>query len=287
MVIWLRGPQGGIGIDRDVLRAPELAQLIELDRASAHFERRADELLASAQRDADAIRQEAVEEGERMLQAAQTKYDNAARLGYEAGRRRALCEAHEAMLRGAATERDLLMALRERIADVVMGTITRVLGEADRDALFAQIAASISRSLEDTSFLTVRVAACDVEDATRAFRRASEEHRWPVNPDVVSDGAVEPGSCVCEWDHGLIEAGLPSQLRALAAAIRRVARTEVESSRVVADAPLFAERTMPDASGDALADFPCDARDGMRPDAEPDWQTELHVGPSRPAGAPR
>ncbi|MGN7982816.1 type III secretion system stator protein SctL [Burkholderia sp. 22313] len=251
-----------------------------------------DELLANAQRDADAIRQAAADEGERMLQAAQTKYDNAARLGYEAGRRRALREAHEAMLRGAAAERDLLMALRERIADVVMRTITRVLGEADRDALFAQIAAGISRSLDDTSFLTVRVAACDVEHATRAFRRATEEHRWPVNPDVVSDGAVEPGSCVCEWDHGLIEAGLPSQLRALAGAIRRVARTDVEGTDVegnrgMVDAPSFAESAMPDASGDVLADFPCDPPDDMRPDAEPDWPTELHDDPSRPAGAPR
>ncbi|CAB3725653.1 type III secretion system stator protein SctL [Paraburkholderia rhynchosiae] len=287
MVIWLRAPQGGIGINRDVLRAPELAQLIELDRASDHFERRADEMLAAAQRDADAIRQAATEEGERVLQAAQTKYDNAARLGYEAGRRRALREAHESMLRGAATERDLLTALRERIADIVMRTVTRVLGEADREALFAQIAAGISRSLEGVSFLTVRVAACDVEDATRAFRRTCDEHRWPVNPEVVSDAAAEPGSCVCEWDHGLIEAGLPAQLRAIACAIRCVAQTDGEGGASAANAAEIATHATPDPGSDTQADFLADARADFSYDAQADQQADPRGDPSDSTGAPR
>lgn len=234
MVIWLRAQQGGIGIKSDVVRAADLAQLIELDRASRYFERRADEILASARREAETIQRAADEEADRTLCAAQTKYDNAARLGYEAGRRRAIREAHEAMLHGAASERDLLVALRERVADIVMRTVTRVLGEADRDALFAQIAVGLSRSLEGTSFLTVRVADCDVDEATRAFRRVCDAHRWPVNPEVVSDAEAEPGSCVCEWDHGLVEAGLPMQLRAIASAIRRVTRTDTEQQAAAA-----------------------------------------------------
>ncbi|MDR6491745.1 type III secretion system stator protein SctL [Paraburkholderia sp. 22099] len=271
MVIWLRAQQGGIGIERDVVRAAELAQLIELDRASGHFERRADELLASARREAETIQRAAEEEAERVLRAAQTKYDNAARLGYEAGRRRAIREAHEAMLHGAASERDLLVALRERIADIVMRTVTRVLGEAERDALFAQIAVGLSRSLEGTSFLTVRVAECDLDEATRAFRRVCDEHRWPVNPEVVSDAEAEPGSCVCEWDHGLIEAGLPMQLRAIASAIRRVTRTDTEPQTAAAvniaadelldDAPHFDDQQIDDPQFDVshFADQPTGA----------------------------
>ncbi|WP_081052482.1 type III secretion system stator protein SctL [Burkholderia cepacia] len=222
MVIWLRMPHGGVGVDKEVLGASEFAKLHELDRASEHFERRADELLAAAHRDADAIRKAASAESERVLQAAQTKYDNAARLGYQAGHRRALCEAQESLLKRTDDERELLMALRERIANVILQTVTRVLGDADHETLFAQIATTLSRSLESTSFLTVRVATADVSDATHAFRRICEEHRWPINPEVVGDTSVEPGSCVCEWDHGLIEAGLPAQLHAIGCAIRRV-----------------------------------------------------------------
>ena len=55
-----------------------------------------------------------------------------------------------------------------------------------------------------------------------------------MNPEVVSDAAAEPGSCVCEWDHGLIEAGLPTQLRAIASAIRRVTRTDTEQQTAAA-----------------------------------------------------
>lgn len=298
MVIWLRSPRGGIGISSDVLRATEFAQLLELDRASHHFEHRAEELLAIAQREADAMRQTVTDEGERVLQAAQTKYDNAARLGYEAGRRRALCDAHEAMLLGAAREHELMTTLRERIADMVMRTVTRVLGEADREALFAQIAVSISRSLEGASFLTVRVAASDADHASRAFRRACEEHRWPINPEVVSDAAALPGSCVCEWDHGLVEAGLPAQLRAIECAIRRVARSDPgegggDGADVVGDAGLNADTGFKADAGahphpleiGVATGAPAAAQEDPASDALYNWP--LDFGPSRYTGAPQ
>ncbi|MFP3480103.1 hypothetical protein SB780_35225, partial [Burkholderia sp. SIMBA_057] len=77
---------------------------------------------------------------------------------------------------------------------------------------------------------------------------------------MVSDAEAEPGSCVCEWDHGLIEAGLPMQLRAIASAIRRVTRTDTEPQTAAAvniaadelldDAPHFDDRQIDDPQFD-------------------------------------
>ncbi|MCP1118208.1 type III secretion system stator protein SctL [Robbsia andropogonis] len=259
MVIWLRKPSGGIAVGQDVLRASELAQLVELDRASVHFERCTEELLSAARRDAQAIHSAAEEESQRTLRAAQTKYENAARLGYEAGRRRAMQEAHATMLRRAKAERDVLVASRQRIAGLIMRTVTKVVGETERDALFTQVAVSLSRSLEDTSFLTVRVAECDIREATHAFRNVCEANGWPVNPEILVDPEAEPGSCVCEWDHGVIEGGLPMQLRAIAAAIRRVTSAEPASSE---SADTYQEGLVPE--GDIDDTLPDNAVDVTR-----------------------
>ena len=219
MVIWLRSPRSGVGVGQDVLRAGDVAELVALDSASEQCARQVEQLIASAEQEAAALKRAAQEEAAQMREAARAEYDAAEQLGYEAGQVRALEEAQETMLRGAVSEHELLLAMRERIADVVMRTVARVLGDADRDALFAQIAANLSRHLDEASFLAIRVAPEDVEAATRAFRSVCEEHRWPLNPTVSADPDAEAGSCVCEWDHGIVASGLPLQLNALERAI--------------------------------------------------------------------
>jgi type III secretion protein L len=219
MVIWLRSPRGGIGVGQDVLRAGDLDELVALDGAAEQCGRQAERLIAAAEQEADAIRQAARDEAAQMIDAARAEYDAAGQRGYEDGQARALEDAQETMLRGAGEGRDALLALRERIADLVLRTVARTLGDADRAALFTRIGADLSRHLDDASYLTVRVAPEDVDAATRAFRAVGEENRWPLNPAVHADPDAEAGSCVCEWDHGIVSGGLPMLLSALERAI--------------------------------------------------------------------
>jgi type III secretion protein L len=219
MVIWLRSPRGGIGVGQDVLRAGDLDGLVALDGAVEQCRAQVEALIAAAEEEAEALRQAARAEAAQLVEAARAEYDSAEQRGYEAGQARALEDAQETMLHGAEEGHDALLALRERIADVVLRTVARTLGGADRDALFARIGADLSRHLDDASYLAVRVAPEDVDAATRAFRAVCAEHRWPLNPVVSADPDAEAGSCVCEWDHGIVTGGLPLLLDALERAI--------------------------------------------------------------------
>jgi type III secretion protein L len=219
MVIWLRSPRGGIGIGQDVLRAGDMAGLVALDGAADQCTRQIERLIADAEQEAEAIREAARAEAARTIEAARAEYDAAEERGYEAGQARALEDAQETMLRGVESGRDTLLAVRERIADLVLRTVARTLGNADRAALFTRIGADLSRHIDDASYLTVRVAPEDVDDAARAFRAVCKENRWPLNPTVNADPAAEAGSCVCEWDHGIVSGGLPMLLSALERAI--------------------------------------------------------------------
>lgn len=220
MVIWLRSSHAAVGLGQDVLRAADVAELVELDGAAEQSARHAEALLADATDGADVILRDAEAAADELMQKARDEYEAAEQRGYEAGFEQALQEAHASLLERAASERAVLGAMRERLAGIVLRSVARVLGDADRDALFARIAADLSRDLEAASYLAIRVAPDDFEAAALAFRRVCDEHRWPLNPAVTADADLEPGSCVCEWDHGVLETGLPMQLRALEGAVR-------------------------------------------------------------------
>jgi type III secretion protein L len=237
MVIWLRSPRGGIGIGQDVLRAGDLDELAALDGAAEQGTRLAERLIADAEQDAEAIRQAARDEAAQTIEAARAEYDTAAQRGYEDGQARALEDAQATLLGGAGEGRDALLALRERIADLVLRTVARTLGNADRAALFTRIGADLTRHLDDASYLTVRVAPEDVDAATRAFRAVCKENRWPLNPSVHADPDAEAGSCVCEWDHGIVSGGLPMLLSALERAIGALKSGDGQGGVEAADEP--------------------------------------------------
>jgi type III secretion protein L len=202
-----------------VIRSAELASVVALDQAHGALERRYAGLLADAEATAQTILAEAQQRADTLEAAAQRRFDNSARLGYAAGRRRGLAEVHELMLRQAASQRQLLSASRERIAQIVTGAVERVLGAADPKALFAQVAGTVDRLLDDSSFLTVRVAPQDLDAARDAFGAACSANQWGVNPQVVARADLLPGSCVCEWDYGVIDGSLSLHVDALRRAV--------------------------------------------------------------------
>lgn len=219
MAIWLSSEQPSVGPDVDVIRNAEFASVVALDQAHGALERRYAGLLADAEAAAQAIVAEARNRADALETAAQRRFDNSARLGYAAGRRRGLAEVHDAMLRQAASQRQLFCAARERIAQIVTRSVERVLGTADPKALFAQVAGTVDRLLDDSSFLTVRVAPEDLDTARDAFGAACSANQWGVNPQVVARADLLPGSCVCEWDYGVIDGSLSLHVEALRRAV--------------------------------------------------------------------
>ena len=129
------------------------------------------------------------------------------------------------------------------------------------------IGADLTRHLDDASYLTVRVAPKDVDAATRAFRAVCKENRWPLNPAVHADPDAEAGSCVCEWDHGIVSGGLPMMLGALERAIGALKSGDGQGGAEAADEP-YDENDEDDEDeeyDEAYGDEACE--DG----AEADW----------------
>lgn len=220
MAIWLKQQPKVIAIDTDVVRAGEFARTMELNDAMQALDEMVRATMYDAQQRAEHLIETARRETEVFAAAARRNFEKSARLGYAAGQRRALAEAHADLLARARDEREELHDQSARLARLVMSAVEQVIAESDRDALMRRVAAAVSRAIDDASHLSVIVSHADAESARRAFGVLAREANPPLNLEVVVDDAIDEGCCVCEWDYGVIEGNLRAQLAGLERALK-------------------------------------------------------------------
>lgn len=219
MAIWLKTQPKVIALDTDVVRANDMARVLELSDALAALDEivhatmhaateRARELVETARREADAF-----------VEAARRKFDNSARLGYAAGHRRAVAQAHARFVAMARSEQAELQASSERLARLVMKAVEQVVAETDRDALMRRVAQAVARSIEDAAHLTVIVCPANAARAQRLFGELACEATPPLNLEVVVNDELDEDVCICEWDYGVVESNLRAQLAGLERAL--------------------------------------------------------------------
>lgn len=220
MAIWLKQRPKVIAIDTDVVRAGEFARTMELNDAMQALDEVVHATMYDAKKRAEHLVETARRETEAFAAAARRNFEKSARLGYAAGQRRALAEAHADLLARARDEREELQGQSARLARLVMSAVEQVIAESDRDALMRRVAATVSRAIDDAVHLSVIVSQADAESARRAFGALVREASPPVNLEVLVDDSIDEGCCVCEWDYGVIEGNLRAQLSGLERALK-------------------------------------------------------------------
>jgi type III secretion protein L len=234
MILWLNQGErypAHLGVEGEVLRAGDFAAVLDADATMARAQACASEIVAAAQETADALLQAAQDAAEQSAARAEERFIASGRLGYAAGMRRALDEAHGAMQLQVREARESAVLSQRRLAGVVMKAVEQIVLETDRDALFARIGLTLQRLIDSESYLTLRVHAEDVVRARLALQQAAESAGWRGGFDVLVDTDAALGSCVCEWDFGVLVTGLDSQL----AAIRRALLAQPDAADTSSD----------------------------------------------------
>jgi len=235
MILWLnqgeRYPEH-LGVEGEVLRAREYAALLDADATLARAYTSANEIVAAGQEAADALLQAARDAADESAVRAEERYAASGRLGYAAGLRRALDEAHMTMQLQVHEARQVAIQSQRRLAGVVMKAIEQIVLETNRNALFARIGLTLQRLIDSESYVTFRVHADDAVRARVALQQAAERAGWHGGFDVIVEADAALGSCVCEWDFGVLVTGLDKQL----AAIRNALLAQPEEAAVAAAA---------------------------------------------------
>jgi type III secretion protein L len=235
MVIWLKSDPEIVAIDADVVRAGDLARVTDLNDALEALHELVTATMCDATERARTLVEAARREADAFVAGAQRKFDNSARLGYAAGHRRALADAHARFLASMRSEQEQLHGSADRLSSIVMKVVERVIAESDRDALMRRVALTVARSIDDATHLSVIVSPSDAERAQRQFGELGQAAVPPLNVDIIVDDDAAAGTCICEWDCGVVEANLGAQLAGLARALAKGAASVAPGAEMTAE----------------------------------------------------
>ena len=178
-------------------------------------------------RDAAAIVDAARTEAAQLARAAQAAYDDCRRRGHDAGLEAARAEWGAQMATRVAETERYLDSFDERLIDLVIQAVHRLVGELPEP----QRVAALLRSLLDTARDQARVRLyvhpqrLAAVQACVAGLRGDYPHIQAL--EVVADGALEHRQCRLESEIGSVETSLDAQLEALRHALRQAARMQL------------------------------------------------------------
>lgn len=246
MALWFRHGTNTVGADGNVIRAADYAALINAESMMASASDQCERMVEKAQSQAQALQSEARADAETLLARAQALHDQAWEAGFAKGFREASDRWAAQALQEGAARHDLLRQQVDRLSSIVATAVERIVEVEDRASLIRAAVRTVSRLVQETTLLTLRVAAEDRDAALRAISGS------PVEIEVVADAGLAPGSCLFESERGVVDAGLPTQLaairRAIGRAVHQVASEELDASVATAQSHAASLETSADAA---------------------------------------
>lgn len=248
MMIWLRqtnearvagSAQVGVGVQGDVVPREALGTLVELDAGYLALQQQHAQVLADAADERDAILAAARADADALRAEARREFGSAHERGFEAGRREALTQWYSRTAQLLAQRHELQTSLRQRVAELVVKAVEKIVANEAPEALFARASDVVERIIEGGRCLQVRVHPDERDAAVAQFSRAIEQWRTrgqSLQLTVLADRTLEPGACVCESDIGSVDASLQVHVEALRSAVDAALRNVAGEASAIDDA---------------------------------------------------
>lgn len=176
-------------------------------------------LMGQAQQAADRVHDEAQQAAETVRQQALCAYEQEKKRGWQEGWNEAQAALATALADAAAARQVALHALAPELVDLVLEAAAKVIQGVDRRHLYTRALASVDGMLHHAQWARLRVAPHQLDEARAALDTAGQGVASLVT--LVVDPALGPDDAVFESDHGVCNAGLSVQLKALEGALRR------------------------------------------------------------------
>lgn len=183
--------------ERKVLKAAEYSALLD-----------AEGLIATAQ-----------EEAERLRQEAHDAFERNNRAGYAQGVMRAQEDYAAKLCATAAESSAALQAVRNTMADIVVRAVHEMVASADPAQLYEAALSKVTLMADDTAFITVRVHPDEEAAVWQVAGAMSAAHSGIPTIRIVADDGLEEGRLVIETAGGSVEAGIDAQIAALCKAL--------------------------------------------------------------------
>ena len=171
--------------------------------------------------EANAVLDAARARAEEMSRQAEAAYEARREEGYRDGQEEGRLEHAEKVLETVLSSVDYLSSLENTLVDVVTSSIRKVIGELDASELIVRVVRNALTTVRNQQRVTNRVAPADEKAVSEALAAMIQTAPGGVGfLDVRADARLERGSCLLESELGVVDASLETQLKALENAFR-------------------------------------------------------------------
>jgi type III secretion protein L len=218
------------GVQRDIVSRETFGTLVELQEAYARARADRDALLDAAREEAAQIVAAARTAADALLDAAAREREGAAERGFQEGMAQGLAQWLDRLAVSGSDAHQIQLRMQRRMAEIVMAAVEQIVRSEKVDALFERALGVVDKIIEGATYLRVAVHPGDLPAAQQAFELLAA--RWrdlgrPVPLSVIPDKRLEPGSCMCESDLGLVDASISTQLRTMQGAVQRALKESI------------------------------------------------------------
>lgn len=173
------------------------------------------EVLFSLNDAADVIRKSKAEANE-LIEKANLAYKEQYAAGFAEGKEEGLMEYSEKLMDVALESLDALSEIEERMVDVVVAAVSKILGQFSADELTVSIIKNSLGQLRGEKRILVRVCHEDenaVRMALKDFLISNDGSTGYI--EVAGDLNLKRNDCVIETSLGIIDSSLATQLKTL------------------------------------------------------------------------
>lgn len=217
-LIWLETGAALVGVDNGILKGRDVQHIDAWAAMAAEARQRAAAIVREAEADARAIRGRAGQEADELRAAAHDAAAAIAAAAREEGAREAARTWHEREQAHRQAAAQALAGMPERLGQVVVQAVERIVRVADRQALFEKAAEELRAFGQGLTRIAWRICPQDRAAAQAAIAAAGGTFDG-IAIDLIEETGAPPGSCVFESPLGTLDASLDTQLQALRTAI--------------------------------------------------------------------
>lgn len=145
--------------------------------------------------------------------------------GYEEGKQQAQEDMAQQLIETSMAAVNYIEHLEESVTNLVMDALLKILDDMSEREKLRKIVAKALKNLRDQERIRLRIAK---EDMELIKKDVAEGYFGSLSQimEITSDSSLPRGSAILESDLGVIDASLPSQLRAIKKALGQAFKKE-------------------------------------------------------------
>ena len=183
-----------------VVRASEIATLVEVEA-----------LLATARAQADAI-----------VENARAAFEQERQRGYQEGLAEARMDQAERMIDTVSRTVDYFAQVEQEMVALVMGAVRKIVDGFDDEARVLTVVRNALSVVRNQKQMTLRLHPSQVEIVRGHVNELLAAYPGVGYLDILPDGRLEPAACILESEIGMVEASIEGQIAALQGAFQKV-----------------------------------------------------------------